>query len=110
MLSKEDLIAKRALETKEVEVPELGDVVYLREMSGTCRDRFEILIGESDLKTTSVRALLVSMHLCDADGNVFDFSDIEREQLGDHLPGKVLDRLFDICRKLSGFDEGKEGN
>ena len=105
MLSKEQLLAKRKFKTITLDVDELGGQVCLREMSGTQRDQFELSLREADESSSSVRALFVSFHLCDADGELFEFSDAEREQLGDNGPGSVLDFLFDKCRELSGMDE-----
>lgn len=102
-------LAERPLKVITVECEDLGSV-YLKEMNGASRDRFEMSLSDNDLKTTSVRALLVSLHLCDPNGELFEFSDAEREQLAEGISGKTLDKLFDECRKLSGLVEDSEGN
>lgn len=109
MLSKSDLLAPKEFKTKTVELDGLGSVT-IREMNGIDRDCFEQLIGESDAKTQSTRALFVSMHLCEPDGALMEFTDLERQQLGENMSGAHLDTLFDHCRELSGMIAEGDGD
>ena len=111
-MNKQQILEKLSSREPRIVKFECSDLgtVYLREMSGTQRDKFEISVSEEDLKSVSVRAILVCRHLCDEQGNVFEFSDIERESFADGISGAALDKLFDECRKLSGMLGDEEGN
>lgn len=101
-LDKSAILAVSDLEIVPVEVPEWGGTVYLKGMSGTDRDRVEmeasrIVKGAAG----NFRALVVAKCLCDSKG-VRMFADADIGALGEKS-GKVLDRLFDTARKLSGM-------
>ena len=111
-MNKAELLAKLSQRKPKVVKLECDDIgtVFIREMSGTQRDLFEIDLQEADLKATSVRAILVCKHLCDESGELLGFTDAEREQFADAISGAELDRMFDACRELSGMVEDHEGN
>lgn len=102
-LDKSAILAMSDLEIVPVQVPEWENgTVYLKGMSGTDRDRVEmeasrIVKGSAG----NFRALVVAKCLCNSAG-VRMFSDSEVPALGEKS-GKVLDRLFDTARKLSGM-------
>ena len=105
-LSKDQILAAEDIPTKDVEVPEWGGSVRMRGLTGSERDAYESSLfqqrGEKRiLRTENARARLVAMCIVDEDGERM-FSDAEVKDLG-RKSGKVLDRLFDEARKLSGL-------
>lgn len=105
-LSKDQILAAEDIPTKDVEVPEWGGSVRMRGLTGSERDAYESSLfqqrGEKRiLRTENARARLVAMCIVDEDGERM-FSDAEAKDLG-RKSGKVLDRLFDEARKLSGL-------
>lgn len=102
-----DILGKVKLQEKTVEVPEWGLAVRLRELTAAERDRFEAGMvdakkgGRANLE--NVRARLVAASAVDKDGKPI-FTGAQVISLGEQS-AKALDRLFDACRKLSGFDE-----
>lgn len=91
------------------EWPEVG-TVYLLPMSGDDLDRYDQLKsqkmypledeGEADWR--GVRAITVSMHVCDADGNREQWTEAEVNGLG-RKSAIVLDRLYQKCCKISAL-------
>ncbi len=100
------------LKTEEVEVPEWGGSVRIRELTGSERDSYEAsIVGSkrtrrgreetSELNLRNIRARLVGMCLIGEDGARL-YSDAEIGVLG-AKSAAVLDRLFDACQRLSGI-------
>lgn len=105
-LTKDQILAAEDIPSREVDVPEWGGSVRMRGLTGSERDAYESSLfqqrGEKRiLRTENARARLVAMCLVDDSGQRM-FSDSEVKELG-KKSGKVLDRLFDEARKLSGL-------
>lgn len=85
-----------------VEVPEWGGVVYIREITAAERDAWEMrFIGGGPGRTQNIRAGLLVYALCDREGKRL-FADEDIGRLG-RKSAKVLDRLFDIARRVNGL-------
>lgn len=92
-----------------ITLPELGgDVVHVYGLSGVERDAFESSMTvqrgkKRETNLANIRARFVVLVARDADGRrIFDDADVQ--QVG-NLPASVLDRIFDLGRKLSGMTE-----
>lgn len=108
-LTRDAILAAVDLVSVTVEVPEWGGSVYVRGLTGTERDRFEVdvLSGTGKDRLNNARAKLVALGVVDEAGNRL-FSEADIEALG-KKNGKVLDRLFQAVRKESGLlDEDVE--
>jgi hypothetical protein len=100
----------KKLNTKELEVPEWGMAVTIKELMGSERDRFESSTMKVDAKTGNLvpnlinaRARLVSMCLVDENGNRW-FTDSEADILTlGSMSAKGLDKVYDACQDLSGL-------
>lgn len=108
LLSKADIIGKKDLESREVEVPEWGGSVIVKMMNGAERDEFQHEIqGRNDDKGIDLRGLkakLVGMCLIDADGEQL-FQGLEGiEELNQKSP-VVIDKLFDEAQDLNGLGQ-----
>jgi hypothetical protein len=103
VLTRETILARTELGRQEVPVPEWGGSVYVREISGRDRDRFEAsLVDKSKPEMfDNARARFVAIVACDAAGKPL-FSDADVAQLGE-LSAAALDRIFDAGRKLNGM-------
>ncbi len=92
-----------------VSLPELGgETVYVWGLSGAERDAFEATMTvqrgkKREQNLANIRARFLVIILRDADGKRL-FTDAEADVVG-NLPASVLDRLFDVGRKLSGMTE-----
>lgn len=83
-----------------VNVPEWGGSLYVRVMSGTERDRWELMVEPGiKSKNANVRAALVAMCACDANGKRV-FSDGQAAQLGSKS-SVALDRLFSAAQRIN---------
>jgi len=112
-----DLTAQAILEADDsslepLEVPEWNGTVYVRAMTSAEKDAYDRLmvrIGErgqtavNAQRLDNVRALLAVRVLCDKDGGRL-FKDTDAAALG-KKSSKALQRVWDVARKLSGFDE-----
>lgn len=108
LLSREQIDQADDLTFKDVEVPEWGGTVRLKALTGTERDAYEASVVQMKgdrkvFKLDNVRARLVAMSLVDENGGRL-YTDKEADQLG-LKSGRVLDRLFDVARSLSGLTE-----
>ena len=106
LLSKTAILAAQDLQTEDVEVPEWGGAVRVRNFTGRERDAFEasMVRGEGrDRKVdlTNMRARLVGLTVIDETGQRL-FTDDEVDLLG-AKSGAALDRVFAIAQKLNGL-------
>jgi hypothetical protein len=90
--------------TEAVEIPELGGVVYMRELWASERETLlpDIKDGQV-IPKKNLRALLVSMSACDSEGKLM-FSAGDVDALG-NIPASVMDRLYTVGEKLSVLDD-----
>ena len=96
-LTRDQILAACDVPVEEVECPEWGGSVFVKVMSGTARDHWEML--QSGDKWGNPRARLCAMTVCDAEGqNLFTLADIAA--LG-AKSSAVLDRLFDVALRLN---------
>lgn len=98
-LNKAKILAANDVKLEKVHVPEWGDDVFLKTLSGTERDIFEESYTTDKMKNFRSRFLVLT--LCDDKGARL-FTDSEVEQLG----GKsavVLNRLFDKSWQINAF-------
>lgn len=108
MALKDKLLALQ-LPKEAVTLPELGgETVWVWGLSAADRDAFEATMTTQRGKKTernlvNVRARFLVLVIRDADGARV-FADSEVTAVG-NLPASVLERLFDIGRKLSGMSE-----
>lgn len=108
-LSRDEILAaKKTFVTRSVDVPELGGKVIVKELSGKELDAYQSSLvqmrgKEAVPNTTNLRAKLVVRSLVDEDGKRL-LTDQDTNALGD-LPGRVLNRLYDVAAELSGISE-----
>jgi hypothetical protein len=112
-----DFLAKQAVALPEeiVEVPEWGRAVMLRGFTSRERDSFEedqlrrsnakaangAKVGATVADLTNFRARLVARHL--VEGGMRTFANPRGEDVLGEQPAAVIDRLFAVAQKLSGF-------
>lgn len=108
-LTKDAILKAGALPQERVDLPEMGGHVIVRGLTGRERDAYEAGLvtrdrkGRSEQNLDNVRARLVVLTCFDDEGaRIFGPADVAA--VGD-LPAKVLDRLFDVARRLSGMTE-----
>lgn len=112
-MNKADLLEKaKKLNTKDIEVPEWGTTVTIKELMGSERDRYESMTVRVDPKTgnlvpnlVNARARLVAMCVVDENSNRM-WTDTESDilELGS-LSAKGLDRVYEACQDLSGLSD-----
>lgn len=121
-LSRDGILGAVDIETEKVPVPEWGDDIIIRGLTGEERDAYEGSrrqvrnLGtpqqEMILVQDNMRANLLVKCIVDEAGNRI-FTDRDAGLLG-MKNGKVLDRLFDVAARLSGLNdeeaEAIEGN
>ena len=107
-LTRDAILAAAALKTEEVDVPEWGGVVLVRELRGRERDEWEASLAVQRGKqmvpdVANMRAKLVARSIVGGDGEpVFTQQDVAA--LGE-LSAAALDRVFEVASRLSGLDE-----
>lgn len=110
MLSREQILSADDRKTEDVQVPEWGGTVRVRALSGAERDAYEAGLvqlrsdGSRRLTMQNARARLVSLSLCDEQGNRL-FSDADVSELGDKSAA-ALERVFNVASRLSGLSDG----
>jgi len=105
-LTKEAILAADDLTTKEVDVPEWGGSVRIRELTGRERDAFEegsLDKKTRDVKMTNMRARLVAMSAIDDSGDRL-FTAAEADELG-KKSATALNRCFEVSCSLSGITD-----
>jgi hypothetical protein len=112
MLTRDKILQANDIVTEEVMIPEWGDSVLVRGLTGLERDKFEESVLEQRGKVTRVklqnaRARLVMLSTVDAEGKqLFGVEDVAA--LG-QKNAAALDRIYDVAARLSGItDEDME--
>jgi len=106
-LGRDAILAAKSLRTEEVDVPEWGGTVLVRELSGRERDEWEASLAVQRGKTmvpdvANIRAKLAARTIVGDDGeSVFTQQDVAA--LGE-LSAAALDRVFDVASRLSGLN------
>lgn len=110
------ILTSEDIDFEDHDVPEWGVKVRVRGMSGTDRDSFEAKMvavrkggtgQEVELRLNDFRSKVLVKCLVDPENGRRIFDDKEAAQLGGKS-GAVIDRLFDIAKRLSGMDEDAE--
>jgi hypothetical protein len=106
-LNAQEILAVNDVKIEAVPVPEWGGSVLVRSLEGYERDQYETqwLNSRAGKKVTldNIRARLVAMSLCDAEGNRL-FTDSQVKTLG-KKSAAALDRIFTVAQKLSGLTQ-----
>jgi hypothetical protein len=112
-LSKDDILAT-SIPSETVDVPEWGGKVILRGLTATERDDYEQAMVETSpggsikpkRKLHNVRASLVVLCIVDEHGER-EFADADADLLGTK-DAAVIDKLWDVCRRLCGMSTEDE--
>lgn len=101
VLNRDAILESNDLISEEVQVPEWGGSVFVREMSGADRDAWEASLINDKGKTNleNIRARMVSFCVVDEHGNRL-FSDKDVDLLG-KKSGKALDRITSVAQRLN---------
>lgn len=101
-LTLEQILSAQDYEIRRVETPEWGGHVYVRTVSANSRDKFEMSFQSGDY--VGLRARLVGLSLCDADGNFLQPTDAQVNALGSRS-ARAVDRVFEVCQEISGLTD-----
>lgn len=106
LLTKEQILRVKDIETRTVHVPEWGGDVLVRSLTATERDYFESKLVDQSGKTVkanlqNIKARLASMAIVDEDGNRV-FSESEISILGTKSAA-ALNRISDAITAMSGI-------
>lgn len=99
ILTRDQALAADDLRKEEVQVPEWGGSVFVRNMIGTERDDYEAFFVNNKQPFKNIRARIAAATVCDEHG-VLLFSVADVEALG-KKSGAALDRIFDVAKRLS---------
>lgn len=107
-LSRDDILKPRDLKTEEVDVPEWGGIVRVRELTGEARDAYEASLmrvsnGIAIPDFTNRRAKLVALAVINEDGSPM-FSPVDVQALGEESSAALL-RVVDVAERLSGLND-----
>jgi len=108
-LNKEQILKANDLKIIEVEVPEWGGIVRLKEFTGGAREEYIFTLQaqsknakSGDIDIRGLTSKLLSLCIVDDDGKpTFTASDIEALN---SKSATVLNRLFEEALKLNGLD------
>ena len=107
-LTRDAILAAASLKTEEVDVPQWGGVVLVRELRGRERDEWEASLATQRGKTmvpdvANMRAKLVARSVVGDDGEpVFTQQDVAA--LGE-LSASALDKVFEVASRLSALSQ-----
>jgi len=107
-LTREQILQAQDIKIEEVYVELWGGSVFVEGMTGTERDAFEAAIVSTKGKNvqtnmTNIRAKLVSLTACDAEGNKL-FTPADTKVLG-AKSAAALQLVFDVACRLSGIGQ-----
>ena len=117
-LSRDDILKPRDLKVEEVDVPEWGGIVRVRELTAEAMADYEASMVNVDSKGKGTpdfsnrRVKLLVRAVVDEDGEQL-FSLVDVPALG-QMPAGVIERVADVAERLSGMGddavEDAEGN
>jgi hypothetical protein len=105
LLTREQILAATDSVIETVSVPEWGGSVGVKTLTGAEKDGWESSRQNKDgsFNLNNVRASLVAVATCDADGNkLFTLQDVV--DLG-NKSARALDRVFQAAKKLNGVTD-----
>lgn len=108
LLGREAILAATSLKTEDVEVPEWGGTVRVRELTGTELDAYQASMRQQKgknyvLNEANIRAKLVVRSVVGDEGERL-FSDQDAAALG-KLSAAALDRVFEVAARLSRISD-----
>lgn len=108
LLTKQQILTAKDIETKDIDVPEWGGKVRIRGLNGAERDEFEQSMVERrgkryEANLRNARARLVSLSVVDDSGSRI-FTDADVNALG-NKSASALNRVYESARDLSGLTE-----
>jgi hypothetical protein len=112
LLSREDILKADDLDTRDVDVPEWGGMVRVRELSGTARDEYDAsklqrqADGSFDVNLANQRAKLAARCIVGDDGEPL-FNELDIGRLG-QKSAAALERVCQVAAELSGLGEQAE--
>ncbi len=108
LLTKKDILSAKDIEKETVKVPEWGGEVIVSAMTGSERDKFEMLIVNAEVKDGELvreskfehyRAKLCSLCMQDEKGKLL-FSQDDVEALGGKSAA-AIQRVFNVASRLN---------
>ena len=110
LLTKQQILSKNDLVLEKVKCPEWGGDVYVRNMSGRTRQKFELEYQKNDDGKEGsaeiipdMRAKLACLTVCDAKGKLlFDYKDFDKLAEKSCSP---LERIFTVSLRLNGLSD-----
>lgn len=97
ILTRDDILAAKDVQRKQVEVKEWGGHVGLRALSSDALEQFQNFVASRPKK--GIAAKLLSLSICDDDGSLV-FSDSDLEQLG-RRSAAVTTRLYKAALEMT---------
>lgn len=101
MTTRDTVLALTDLPRRKLHVPAWGGDVYVRMLTGTERDAFEVSCQEDALGLANLRARFVVLTACDADGKRV-FEDGDATTLG-QTAAATLDLVFTAGQQINGM-------
>jgi hypothetical protein len=103
-LTRDAILAAEDLRREPVPVPEWGGTVYVRTMTGTERDAWEMMAftvkdGEASVNRDNIRARLAALTVCDETGELL-FSVDDIDALG-KKSAPALDRVYAVAQRVN---------
>jgi len=103
MLDRSSILNFTDLKTEAVDVPEWGGTVFVRTLTGSERDAYELAVSEAQKtgRPVNIRAAIAVKACCDESGKRI-FVDEDLDLLGGKSAA-ALDRVFEVAARLSGI-------
>ena len=105
LLGRDQILVGAPLASADVDIPEWGGTVRVREMTAGERDAFDVLLVEDQhLDLRDYRAKLLAATACDEEGKLL-FGQGDLEALT-KLGAGAMDRLFEAAARLNHLTSG----
>src|SRR3990167_1006968 len=109
MLTRDQILSDKPLDTVEVDCPNLGGTIRLRPMLACERDAFEQRMvsmsqrasADPNVPLPNLRSFYLVHHIVDEHGELM-FSVDDIDALG-RQSARDIDKLFEVCQKLSSL-------
>ena len=101
-LSKDDIFKADDLPTKDMDIPEWGGTLTIRTLTGAERDQFEsAFVNQDKIDIRGMKARLIQLTVMNGDGQpMFTKADLQKIN---SKSASVIDRIWDVSRRLSGL-------
>lgn len=106
LLGKEALLSRPPLKTEDVELPEFGGSIRVRQWTGAEWDEWQVYVSKLNRDIRTMRAAGIAASVINDDGSLMFNMNGDIESINSSWPASAIERVWDAVRTINRI--GKE--